>query len=161
MLLLFLRHGIAEDAGPATGYRDETRRLTAQGTARMKRAAAGIAALKVEPEVVLSSPLVRCVETATIAAARLGAEVRIVEGLRPGARVEALLDHLAEHHDSGCVMVCGHQPDLSLMVADLIGGGVVEFRKGGLALVDLGSPRPGGGTLVGLHPPRVLRRLAR
>lgn len=161
MLLALLRHGVAEDPGPATGYRDEPRRLTPQGVERMQRAADGIARIGLRPDAVLSSPLVRCRETAAIVAARLGAEVRTTDALRPGARAERVLDVLAEYPGARCVLACGHQPDMSLLVADLVGGGIVEFRKGTLALIDLPHPRPGGGTLVGLHPPRVLRRLGR
>jgi len=160
MLLALVRHGIAEDAGPATGHRDEPRRLTPQGVARMTRAADGVARLGVAPAAVLTSPLTRCVETAGILAERLSAPVRAVDALRPGARLEGVLDHLAEYPDAPCVMACGHMPDLAFMVADLIGGGVVEFRKGTLALVDMHRPRPGGGVLVGLHRPATLRRLA-
>jgi phosphohistidine phosphatase len=160
MLLALVRHGIAEDAGPATGHRDEPRRLTPQGASRMARAAEGVARLGVAPAVVLTSPLTRCAETAAILGDRLGAPVRAVDALRPGARLEGVLDRAAEYPDAACIMACGHMPDLAFMVADLIGGGVVEFRKGTLALVDLHRPRPGGGVLVGLHRPAALRRLA-
>jgi phosphohistidine phosphatase len=161
VILGLVRHGIAEDPGPSTGFRDEPRRLTPRGIERMRAAAAGIAALGLSPEVVLSSPLRRCAETATIISDRLAVPVRTVEALRPGARAEGLLDVLAEYPDAGSVLACGHQPDMSLVLADLIGGGMAEFRKGTLALVDVHRPRPGGGVLVGLHPPRVLRRLGR
>lgn len=160
MLLALVRHGIAEDPGPATGGRDEPRRLTAEGAARMELAARGVARLDVAPAVVLTSPLVRCAQTAAILGARLGAPVREVRALRPGARLEALAEHLAEYPDAPCVMACGHQPDLSFMVADLIGGGSVEFRRGTLALLEVHRPRPGGGLLRALHPPAALRRLA-
>lgn len=159
MILALLRHGIAEDPGPSTGYRDEPRRLTPRGIARMTEAADGMAALRLSPDVILTSPLRRCVETATIVSDRLACPVRTVEGLRPGARAASLLDVCAEYPDAGCVMACGHQPDMSLITADIIGGGVVEFRKGSMCLIELARPRPGGGTLVGLHPPRTLRRL--
>ena len=160
MLIAFLRHGIAEDAGPATGHRDAPRRLTDEGRARMTRAARGMERLGLGPDVILTSPLARCRETAEIVAARLGAPVRPVQALQPGARLEGLLGHLAEYPDAVCVLACGHQPDLSLMVADLIGGGAVEFRRGTLALVEVSAPRAAGGVLVALHPPRALRRLA-
>lgn len=161
MILALLRHAIAEDAGPSTGYRDEPRRLTAKGVDRMTAAAKGIAALGLQPAVILTSPLTRCVETAAIVSDRLAVPVRPVEVLRPGARCEALLDLCAEYPDAECLVACGHQPDMSLITADLIGGGLVEFRKGSLALIDVQRLRPGGGVLLGLHPPRALRRIGR
>jgi phosphohistidine phosphatase len=159
MLLALVRHGVAEDAGPATDWRDEPRRLTARGAERMRRAAEGVATLGIAPEVILSSPLPRCEETATIIGTRLGAPVRTHAAMRPGARLDGLLDVLAEYPDAPCVMACGHQPDLSLMAAELLGGGIVEFRKGTLALLESPGLRPAGAVLVGLYGPRILRRL--
>ena len=56
-------------------------------------------------------------------------------------------------------MVCGHEPDLSQIVAELTGGGVVDFNKGSLAMLDVESPRPGRGRLRALYPPAALRLL--
>ena len=158
MLLAVIRHGIAEDAGPATGYRDEPRRLTDQGITRMRIAAAGIARLGIRPVVVLTSPLARCVQTAEIVAAATGADVRVHAALRPGARTAAVLDLLAGYPDAQCVAVCGHQPDLSQMTAD-ISGSEVNYRRGMLGVIDLAALRPRAGTLVGLYPPKALRAL--
>ena len=159
MLLALIRHGIAEDAGPHTGYRDEPRRLTDAGITRMREAARGIARLGIHPEAIISSPLARCAETAELVAAPSGATVRLHDALRPGARAAALLDILADYPDADCVAVCGHQPDLSLITADLTGGSLVDFRRGTLCLIDLERLRPQGGILMALYPPKVLRRL--
>lgn len=159
MLLALLRHGIAEDAGPATGYRDEPRRLTAEGVARMRDAARGIATLGVRPDAILSSPLVRCVQTAEIVAAATGQQVRTHPALAPGARAGGLLELLADYPEAGCVLACGHQPDLSLITAELTGGNVVDYRKGTLGVIELGQLRPGTGILLGLYPAKALRRI--
>jgi hypothetical protein len=45
------------------------------------------------------------------------------------------------------------------VVAELTGGGAVEFRKGSLAVLDLSAPRPGGARLRALYPPAALRLL--
>ena len=125
----------------------------------MRAAADGIAALGIKADVVLTSPLIRCRQTADIVAARLGREPVEDERLAPGLDLEGLAEALLRHPDAGSVLVCGHQPDLSDVVADLIGGGDVEFRKGSLALLDLAGARPGGGRLRALYPPSALRRL--
>jgi len=158
MLIALIRHGIAEDAGPTNGYRDESRRLTQQGALRMQAAAAGIARLKLAPAVILSSPLVRCAETAAIIGRATGTPVRIHDVLRPGARADALLDVLAEYPDAECVAVCGHQPDMSYITAEL-SGCEVDYRRGMLGVVDLATLRPRAGMLVGLYPPKALRAL--
>jgi phosphohistidine phosphatase len=159
MLLALLRHGIAEDAGPRTGGRDEPRRLTDAGIRRMRAAARGMTALGLAPSMVVTSPLRRCVETAEIVASALGAEVLRDERVAPGMTVDDIADLIAMHGSEGELMVCGHQPDLSRAVAELTGGSSVEMRKGSLALMELRSARPNGGHLVGLYPPRALRAL--
>ncbi len=159
VLLMLLRHGVAEDAGPATGHRDEPRALTPEGIAKMEAAARGITALGLAVDGVVSSPLVRCRQTADIVAGALGAPVREDRRLRPGARIDAVEDILIEHPGAGALLLCGHQPDLSLIVSELTGGAQVEFRKGSLALLDVESARPGGGVLRALYPPSVLREI--
>lgn len=158
MLLALLRHGIAEDAGPATGYRDQTRHLTPDGARRIHEEAAGMRRLGFHADAVLSSPLDRCLETAQIVAAALDVTVRPHAALRPGASAAALLAALAEYPDAGCVLACGHQPDLSYITQELTGG-VADYRRGTLGLVELGALRPGHGMLVGLYPAKVLRRV--
>lgn len=160
LILALLRHGIAHDAGPDTEWRDEPRRLTTEGLERMRQAARGIATLELPVETVLSSPLTRCAETAGLVADRLGNEVREHAALRPGMRSDLLIDLLAEYHDTQGLLVCGHQPDLSLVVADLTGA-AVDFRRGSLAVIRLDGLRHRAGTLTGLYAPRVLRRLGR
>jgi phosphohistidine phosphatase len=53
-------------------------------------------------------------------------------------------------------MLVGHEPDFSRTIADLIGGGRVVMKKGGLARVDLESVDPPSGALVWLLAPKVM-----
>ncbi len=157
--LLILRHGIAEDAGPATDYEDAPRALTPEGAARMTRAAAGIASLDLGVEVVVASPLTRCRQTGEIVADALGLALEQDSRLAPGMDIDGVEDLLIEHPDTQTLMICGHQPDLSLLVAELTAGGSVEFRKGSLAVLEIEAPRRGGGRLLALYPPFALREL--
>lgn len=157
--LLLLRHGIAEDAGPATGYEDAPRALTEDGIVRMRLAAAGVAALGLGVDTILSSPLVRCRQTAEIVAAALGLPVSLDARLAPGMDLDGVEDLLIEHPDAKAALLCGHQPDLSRLVAALTAGGAVEFRKGSLAVLGTEAPRRGGGRLRALYPPAALREL--
>jgi phosphohistidine phosphatase len=158
MLLALIRHGIAEDAGPSTGYRDEPRRLTHEGAERVRAAAVGMARLGIRPDAILTSPLARCAETAELVAAATGQAVRRHDVLRPGAQAAALLDVLAEYPDAACVLACGHQPDMSAITRELTGGRA-DYRRGTLGLIELAELRPGQGILVGLYPAKVLRRI--
>lgn len=157
--LLLLRHGIAEDAGPATGYEDAPRALTEDGIVRMRLAAAGVAALGLGIDTIVSSPLVRCRQTAEIVATALGLPVSLDARLAPGMDIDGVEDLLLEHPDAQAALLCGHQPDLSRLVAALTAGGAVEFRKGSLAVLGIEAPRRGGGRLRALYPPAALREL--
>jgi phosphohistidine phosphatase len=57
MMLYIVRHAIAEDA--PQGGDDAARRLTPDGRRKMAEVARGLRALRVAPDVVLTSPLVR------------------------------------------------------------------------------------------------------
>ncbi|MGE0027470.1 MAG: phosphohistidine phosphatase SixA [Thermoleophilia bacterium] len=160
MRLMLMRHGIAEDAGPGTGYRDEPRALTDEGRARMEQAAQGLRALGVEASLVLCSPLVRCRQTAEIVAAALGVEPVEDARLRPGMELDDLADALMLHPGADPVLVCGHNPDLPHAVADLTGGATVDFRKGTLAVLDVDAVAPRAGRLRALYPPSALRSIA-
>lgn len=159
MILLLLRHGVAEDAGPGTGFRDEPRALTEEGAERMRRAGRGISALGLVPELILTSPLTRCLQTAEIVQEAVGGELESDGRLAPGMELRDLADAVADRGDPGVVVACSHQPGLSIATAELIGGGAIEFRKGGLAVVETGSIRAGRGVLRALYPPSALRRL--
>jgi phosphohistidine phosphatase len=160
VLLLLLRHGIAEDAGPATGYRDDSRALTPDGVARMRRAARGMAALGMAPELILTSPLTRCLQTARIVQETLGGSLEDDPRLAPGMTLERLADAVADRGSPSRVLACGHQPSMSRVTAELIGGGEVDFRKGTLAVLEVEAMRPRGAVLRALYPPSALRRLA-
>ncbi len=158
--LHLLRHGIAEDAGPATGGRDEPRALTGRGIAKMHAAARGMAALDLGVDTVLTSPLTRCLQTATIVCEHIGGAPQQDQRLRPGLDLDALEDVLIEHPDARSVLLCGHEPDLSILVAVLTGGAGLHFRKGALAVLDLEACRPRGGRLRGFYEPGLLRMVA-
>jgi phosphohistidine phosphatase len=160
MLIGLLRHGVAEDAGPGTGWQDEPRALTGDGREKMIRAAAGIAALSLDFDALLTSPLVRCLQTAEIVGDALELPPRSQELARPGMTSATLIAMLMSHPGASSVLVCGHQPDLSHVASDLVGGGDMEFKKGALAVIELEGLRPNGGCLRALYPPAVLRRLA-
>lgn len=159
MRLMLMRHGVAQDAGPDTGYRDEPRALTDEGRARMEQAARGLRALGVEASLVLCSPLVRCRQTAEIVAAALGLETVEDPRLRPGMELDDLADALMRHPGADPVLVCGHNPDLPHAVADLTGGATVDFRKGTLAVLDVDAVAPRAGRLRALYPPSALRAI--
>lgn len=136
-MIYLLRHG---DAEPGDGD-DAARRLTAKGEHQARAAGLALAALGATVDACLTSPRLRAVETAHLAAEPLGLEPETTAELRGGG-----LDALSLTAGRGDVLLVGHEPDLSDEVARLTGARA-KLRKGGLAIVDrstlLALLRPG------------------
>ncbi len=163
MMLYLVRHGVAEDVGPDGD--DRSRRLTAVGRTRMTAAAAGLRALDVTLDAVVTSPYPRASETASIVAAALGGpSPRPLDALTPdvpAAETAKALRRIGRHEH---VMAVGHLPNLaelaSLLLTGTPHGAALEVKKGScIALEVSGQGLQGGATLRWLLPPAVLRRL--
>jgi phosphohistidine phosphatase len=159
MRLYFLRHGAA---APRTSWSDADaeRPLTRAGEATVVAVGRWLADLGVRVDLVLTSPYARAVGTAEIVAASLdtaerpAVEPRLAGGFGP-SQLRAIV---REHSGSRAIMLVGHEPDLSGVIAQLTGGGRVVMKKGGLARVDIDSADATRGTLVWLVPPGALPR---
>lgn len=137
MRLYVMRHGPAEDRGPKVAEFD--RKLTSKGRDQTAAAARGLPKLKVQPTAVLSSPLVRCWQTAALVAEALddNVEPEAVDALAAGAAPGEMLKAIRQH--AGNVMVVGHDPDVSRLVSYLLGGSsqpFISFSKGGVAALE-------------------------
>jgi len=162
MKVYFLRHGVAVERSEWNGD-DTARPLTEDGVRKTAEIAAAIARLGVDVESIITSPLVRAKATADIVARALGLKSHAVEDRRlaPGFDAASLRAILRDHRGAGAVMLVGHEPDFSETLSELIGGGSLEIKKTGLALVDLPDTRPGRGRLRWLIPPKMLALLGR
>jgi phosphohistidine phosphatase len=157
MRLFFFRHGIAE-AGHAA-LRDFDRPLTDEGRNELAIIAQGLRRLRVVPDVLLSSPLVRARQTAEIIAPMLGITVEIADELQSGADFEAFQSLVLRYSVAEALMFVGHEPGMSEYPAALIGavGGAIVLKKAGLIRIDLdGRCERGRGRLRWLLTPRQL-----
>lgn len=127
--ICFLRHGEAEDDD---GSGDAARELTPRGRAQSSAAGAALAAIGFRPDVCLTSPRIRALDTANLACASLGIDPEIVEAIGAGA-----FDSLELSAGRGDVLIVGHQPVLALEVGRLTGASI-RMKKGGVALVENG-----------------------
>lgn len=158
MRLILVRHAEAVPR-EADGVRsDFDRELTDHGRAQAAALADALKARGLAPGAVLTSPLVRAVQTAGPLAAALtpGKEAVVTEwlaqdGLRPKKLSRFVIEQAADP-----VVLVGHEPDLSEYAAWLLDGedGCVEFDKAGAACVFCPhTVARGGGTLEWLVPP--------
>ncbi len=119
MKLYVMRHGPAEDF--ATTGRDFDRALTPSGKERVLHVAQSLVKAGEAPRVIVSSPLVRARQTAELVApfASDSNAVLIHEALAPGGACAALVRSQAKG-GARRLMVVGHEPDLSELIADLL-----------------------------------------
>ena len=161
MRLLIVRHATAVPQG-TPGLSDPDRPLTPAGEKKFGAAARGLAAVLGAPDALLTSPWLRALQTAEIAAAAWGeVSVRKTPALA-GGDFDELAKVVDRYRDKELVAVVGHEPWLSALLARLLGtphDGRLAFKKGGAALVDVRDGLAGGGRLVWYLPPRLLRAL--
>jgi phosphohistidine phosphatase len=151
VILYFLRHG---KAGAPRAQDDDQRELTKTGIAALRDAAPIWRRLNLRPDVVLSSPLPRALQTAELLCEAVGGSPITDDRLRPGATWGDMARAIAAHQDARRVMFVGHEPDLSAAVAELSGAASVRMRKGGLACLEFyGIPEPGSGEIAWLLDP--------
>jgi phosphohistidine phosphatase len=165
MRLYIVRHAIAVSRG-TPGIKDDDRALTEDGIRKMRQAAAGLCALKLIPEIIFSSPLVRASQTAEILLEALGKGIRLqlTQSLAPSGLRQDFYRELHSYKRLESVMLVGHQPSLGEIAGEICWGSpehFVELKKGGACVVELESIRGvPKGTLVLLLTPSILRQLA-
>lgn len=157
MLLYLLRHAEAESLASS----DSDRRLTDKGREQAGCVGKFCRRHKIEPDVLLSSPVARAVETAGVVAGELG-EIEPVEvpwaacGMDPWRAME----ELQAYGKFASVMLVGHQPDLGGLAAALLGMGDVgklHVRKALLMSIDIhGQPSFSSGILELFLPVKLM-----
>ncbi len=152
MKLYFLRHGQAD--WPNWTESDDARPLTKKGKKQMRRVAKSLCHFMVEPDVILSSPLPRALQTAEIAAEELDMQVTREPALAAGFDTDRLSE-LIERYQGRDLMLVGHEPGMSRAVEALTGANV-KMAKAGLARVDIADPTELRGQLIWLIPPKII-----
>ena len=154
--LYLLRHAHAGDPVAWEGP-DERRPLSAKGERQAERLARFLKRIDFCPDVILSSPKLRSVQTATPVATSLGLKVRVDVRLSDAPGLDELEAMLADAGGPRRPVLVGHDPGFSSLVALICGAPSIPMRKGAMARIDATRPvQPGGGTLRWLIPPDLL-----
>jgi phosphohistidine phosphatase len=138
MILYLLRH--AKAIPRQGGIPEEQRYLTAEGRERFTRMAAGMLEQGMKPDLILTSPLLRAVQTAEILACVLAfsGELLVEPLLAPGIGRRQLARLLKAHSGAGEMVLVGHEPDLSLLVTVLLGVKAhFTLKKGDVVALEL------------------------
>ncbi len=148
MILYLMRHASAGmfRENPAL---DSKRGLVKEGKEQCMLMARMLSALKVQIDVIVSSPLKRAMQTAQFVGTELGydAKVEVSEALLPSADFNAFQVMLGKYSGHEGLLAVGHNPVLFQFLGRLItgnGGAAIRMRKASIARVDLDH-----------HPPRL------
>jgi phosphohistidine phosphatase len=140
---------------------DKKRALIKEGKDQCVLMARVLSALKVQIDVIVSSPLKRSLQTAQFVGTELGydAKVEISPALGPDADYAAFQDLLAKYADREGVLAVGHNPNLFQFLGRLVtgnGGANLRMRKASVARIDLDRHPP---QLQWLIDPRTARSI--
>lgn len=137
MRVLLVRHSLAVSEGP--GLPDGSRYLSPEGRERALTVADRLASQGVELDRVLTSPLVRAVQTAELLARRLPCgEVLVLDALSPGVAPEAVIRRMGP---ATTVALVGHAPGISAVGALLVSQpSFPPLRPGQVAVIEGGRP---------------------
>jgi phosphohistidine phosphatase len=127
MKVVLVRHAEAAPGDP-----DELRTLTPTGHEQARLLGERLRSGGLEPNAVLTSPLLRARQTA----AGLGfGEPEAVDALAPGADADDVRAAVAGR--GGTIVVVGHQPDCGRITAALRGGAEPSFPPAGVQILEL------------------------
>jgi phosphohistidine phosphatase len=162
MNIFVLRHASAGTSRP-NPVLDAKRPLDKEGKRHCLQLAHVLNELKVNFDLIVSSPLKRCLQTASLIGTETGYEAQILQSkaLAPTATLKDFNALLKECSKAENLLVVGHNPNLtnflgSLLVPATSAPASVRLRKGTIARVSLTR---GPAVLQGLLDPRTVRAL--
>jgi phosphohistidine phosphatase len=163
MQLYIVRHGIAIDREDPKCPAEAERYLTEEGVDKTTKVAKGVAALGPAPDLLISSPYLRAMQTAEIFATALKypkQKIQRTDLLLPGADAALFYRELAKNKQVGTVFCFGHAPQLDDLIATGLGSKnhLTALKKAGVALLELKRVSPPSGQLVWVATPKMLRK---
>lgn len=161
MIIYFLRHA---NAGEPLGNlkKDEKRSLDRDGMEQCGIVGRALVALDVQVDAIISSPLKRAAQTASLVGNELGYEgkLQLEDALRPAATFADFRRMLEKYAKQEAIMVVGHNPNLSEFLGRSISEAGceagTELKKGAVAKVDMGR---NSAVLQWCLTPKILRAL--
>jgi phosphohistidine phosphatase len=166
MQLFIVRHGIAVDREDPKCPADPDRFLTDEGIEKTRQVAQGVAEVGAAPDLMVTSPYLRALQTAEIFATQLGyakQKIKKSDFLLPGAEPLQLFREQAKDKELSVVFVFGHAPHLDDLVATALGTKhhITSLKKAGVAYVELRRLVPPSGELIWLATPKLLRKVGK
>ena len=159
MTIYFLRHASAGERKPDP-EKDDRRALDKDGIQQCTSVGRTLAAMDIHVDVIVTSPLKRAMQTASLVANEIAYEgkLEVDNGLRPEATYAGFRELLQRFAEQEAIMVVGHNPNLSAFLGRVISRGTqpadIDLKKGGIAKVDFAQRT---GTLEWYLTPKIVR----
>jgi phosphohistidine phosphatase len=139
MILYVMRH--AEAVEGSDTLQDEWRYLTETGRSTAVKMSSSIAKIGPKPRLTVTSPMTRAVQTAEIMAEKACRKNVVVASglLLPGVDIGEVVSYLKRCTDAKRVLLVGHEPQLGLLVAALLGrqDEAISLKKGACVALEL------------------------
>jgi phosphohistidine phosphatase len=160
MNLYVLRHASA-GTSRVNPKVDVKRPLDKEGKEQCLLVASYLNALKVQFDLIASSPLKRALQTASLVGTEVAydSKIQVTDVLSPSGSLTGFQQFVSHLPSVENVLLVGHNPNLAQFLGSLVGSSGrlnLRLRKGALARVDCTS-RPG--QLLWLVDPRILRQI--
>ena len=144
MIVYFLRHASAGQH-KVTPAKEEKRPLDKDGIEQCGQIGRALAALNVHVDAIISSPLKRATQTASLVGNEIAFEGKLTidDALRPEATYDDFRELLERYAKAEEIMVVGHNPSLSefasLLISSRSSEVSLDLKKGAVARVEVGK----------------------
>jgi phosphohistidine phosphatase len=161
MVIYFLRHASAGQhlINPA---KDDKRPLDSEGIRQCGYIGRACSAMDLQIDLVISSPLKRALQTATLVATEMGydSKISVDRALLPNADYNSFRELIARHARTDSIMVVGHNPSLSDFLSRTVsaraGKAEIDLKKGAVARVEVEGKQA---TLQWLVTPKMVKTI--
>ena len=164
MELLIIRHGEAVPVDKQKIRKDADRTLTAKGRKNTAQTAKILNKMGCEPQLILTSPLVRARQTAEVLSKHLQNKAKIKESdlLKPSTPPDQILKELNDAREQS-IIITGHCPVLDHLASLLISSNKdvkIQLKKSSICAISFENKIiPGQGTLEWLLQPFHINRI--
>jgi phosphohistidine phosphatase len=147
VIIYFLRHASAGQS-KKDPTQDAKRPLDKEGIDQCGYIGRALAGMDVQVDSIISSPLKRATQTASLVANEIGHDGKLTfsPALDTNGKMEAFRALLENHAKQDAIMVVGHNPNLSQFLSLLVSGGSsnngLDLKKGAVARVEWSARKP-------------------
>ena len=141
MILYFVRHASAGQT-KLNPKKDERRPLDSEGVYQCTQMGRILSTMEATVDAVISSPLKRATQTASLIANEIGHEgkLSIENALRPGAKYDDFRDMFSKYSKFESLMLVGHNPNFSEFLGRMVVANgdraYFDLKKGAVAKVE-------------------------